>query len=188
MENLLIGIAVLLLVGIIGFLGFVVSLYNSLIQVKNNIAKAWSNIEVLLLQRHDELPKLIEVVKGYLTHEREVLVAITKMRLGYGQAQTIDEKSKIENKLNREMARLQVTVEQYPELKADKSFRQLQHRISALESSVADRREFFNDCVNIYNIQIERFPEVILARLLNYHRHDYLEIPRQLKQDFRVSI
>lgn len=170
-----------------GFVGYIISLYNSLIQVKNNIKKAWKNIDVLLIQRHDELPKLIDAVKGYMKHERDLLTKITQLRTSYGGAMTIGEKTRIENDLNREIGRLRVTLEQYPDLKASESFLQLQGRISAVESSIADRRELFNDSVNIYNIQIERFPELILAKIMNYQRHAFLEVPEQSKQDVDVS-
>jgi len=181
---------VVVVVGLIiaaGFVGYIISLYNSLIQVRNNIGKAWKNIDVLLMQRHDELPKLIEAVKGYMKHEKELLTRITQLRAGYQEAKTIGEKTQIENDLNRQIGRLHVTLEQYPDLKASDSFLQLQGRISAIESSIADRRELFNDSVNIYNIQIARVPELVLAKIMNYQRHAFLEVPEQRKQDVDVG-
>ena len=181
----LIAVAVILLVG---FVGYIISLYNSLIQVKNNIEKAWANIDVLILQRHDELPQLIGTVKGYIKHERELLIKITTLRAGYQEAETIDEKTRIENDLNREMGRLRLTLEQYPDLKASQNFLQLQDRISAIEASIADRRELFNDSVNIYNIHIERFPEAVLAKKFNFRRHAFLSIPEESKQEIDVAL
>lgn len=180
-------IAVIVLIIVAGLVGYIVSLYDSLIQVKNNIEKAWKNIDVLLIQRHDELPKLIEAVKGYIKHERELLTRITQLRTDYEKAQNIGEKTRIENDLNREIGRLRVTLEQYPDLKASENFLQLQGRVSAIEASIADRRELFNDSVNIYNIQIERFPELVLAEVMNYGRHAFLEVPEERKQDVDVS-
>ena len=162
----MIGVVVILLIGVAVLVGYIISLYNSLIQVKNNIEKAWKNIDVLLMQRHDELPKLIDAVKGYMKHERELLKRITQLRAGYRNAGTISEKTRIENDLNREIDRLRITLEQYPDLKASNNFLQLQERISAIESSIADRRELFNDSVNIYKIQIESFHELVLAKIM----------------------
>jgi len=183
----MIGVVVIILIGVAVLVGYIISLYNSLIQVKNNIEKAWKNIDVLLIQRHDELPKLIDAVKGYMKHERELLKRITQLRAGYRNAGTIGEKTRIENDLNREVGRLRITLEQYPDLKASNNFLQLQGRISAVESSIADRRELFNDSVNIYNIQIERFPELVLAKIMSYRRHTSLEVPEESKHDVDVK-
>ena len=180
-------VVVIILIIAAGFVGYIISLYNSLIQVKNNIEKAWKNIDVLLIQRHDELPKLIDAVKGYMKHERELLTRITQLREGYRNARTIGEKTRIENDLNREIGRVRITLEQYPDLKASNNFLQLQGRISAIESSIADRRELFNDSVNIYNIQIERFPELFLAKIMSYRRHTSLEVPEESKHDVDVK-
>ncbi len=180
-------ILVVLVVGV-AMGGYVISLYNSLIQVKNNIEKAWNNIDVLLQQRHDELPKLIDAVRGYMEHEKSVLEKITKLRVGYDEAASIEEKTKIENQLNREVARMRHVWESYPDLKSSQNFIQLMGRISALESSIADRREFFNDSVNIYNIQIERFPEMFLARMMSYQKHPFLEVPVETRQDVKIKI
>jgi len=178
---------ILAVVVIAGGVGYVISIYNSLVQVKNNIDKAWKNIDVLLMQRHDEIPKLVDAVRGYMQHERSLLEKLTELRAGYSKAGTIDEKTKIENEINRGMARLKLVGEAYPELKASQNFIQLQQRISSLESSIADRREFFNDSVNIYNIQIQRFPEMLIAQRLNYGKHALLEVPEEKKQDVKVG-
>jgi LemA protein len=142
---------------------------------------------VYLQQRHDELPKLIDCCKGYMTHEREVLDQLTKLRAGYDDARKLDDKVGIENALNKQMGRLRMVWESYPDLKASQNFLQVQGRVSALESSIADRRELFNDSVNIYNIQIARLPELILARLLSYKKHAFLEVPEEMKSDVRMN-
>jgi len=180
-------LGIILVVAVAGLIGYGVSIYNSLIQVKNNIEKAWKNIDVLLLQRHDEIPKLIDTVKGYQKHEQGLLEKLTQLRVGYQQAAGIDDKTKIENELNRNLGRLRMVWEGYPDLKASQNFIQLQNRISALESSIADRREFFNDSVNIYNIQIETFPAMLLAKPLGYQRRSLLEVPEEMKQDVKIS-
>jgi len=180
----LVVLAVLVGTGVVGYL---VSIYNSLVQVSNNIDKAWKNIDVYLQQRHDELPKLIDCCKGYMKHEREVLDLLTKLRVGYDDARKLDEKVGIENELNNQMGRLRMVWESYPDLKASQNFQQVQGRVSALESSIADRRELFNDSVNIYNIQIARVPELIVARLLSYKKHAFLEVPEEMKRDVRMD-
>ena len=163
--------ATLLVIGI----GYVLALYNSLIQVRNNIDKAWANIDVLLKQRHDELNNLVEIVQGYLKHERDLLEAIARLRAGYNQAQDTPGKVAIENQLNDHVRRIGSACEAYPDLKASQLFQQLMARLTTLESSIADRREFFNDSVNIFNIQIEQFPERLFAGAMHFRRLNFLE-------------
>ena len=179
------GIAVLIVGG--GGIGYIISIYNSLVQVKNNVEKAWKNIDVLLQQRHDELPKLIDSCKAYMKHEKGTFKSLVKLRVGYNEAFNIDDKINIENQINDMMRQLKFVWEQYPDLKASQNFLQVQGRVSDLESSIADRREFFNDSVNIYNIQIERFPEVLIAKPLGYQKHPYLEIPEEKKADVKMD-
>src|SRR5687768_1442470 len=138
MSGTLVVVAVLAAVLLLGGAGYLVGIYNSLVQVRNNVDKAWKNIDVLLQQRHDELTKLVDACKGYLKHEREVLDALTKLRVGYDAAGSVDEKIRIENELNKEMRRLRHVWEAYPDLKASANFLQLQERISGVESSIAD--------------------------------------------------
>ena len=168
--------------------GWGIGLYNGLVQVRNNIDKAWKNIDVLLQQRHDELSKLIDTVKGYMRHEQSVLERLTTLRVGYDSASSTEDKVGIENEMNREIARQRHVWEGYPDLKASQNYLYLQKRISTVESSIADRREFFNDSVNIYNIQIERFPDLLMARALGYARRSFLEVPEELKQDVKVDL
>jgi len=181
-----VGGAVLIVLGL-AVAAYLVALYNSLVEVKNNIDKAWKNIDALLQQRHDELPKLVDAVKGYLRHENELLDRVTRLRTGYDQAPSTDQKTRVENDLNRELGRLRVAVEAYPDLKASPLFAQIVGRVSALESSIADRRELFNDSVNIYNIRIEQFPELVLAGVLRYGPHAFLEVPPERTSDVSVS-
>jgi LemA protein len=166
---------------------YTVALYNSLVQVRNNVGKAFANIDVLLMQRHDELALLVEACKGYLKHEVDLLNQLTRLRVGYDEAGSSDEKVQLENRLNREVLKLRHTWEGYPDLKASQNFLQLQQRISTLESSIADRREFFNDTVNTFNIQIERFPALLVAPLLGYRRREFLEVPDEKKRDVELS-
>jgi LemA protein len=166
---------------------YVVKLYNSLVQVKNNVEKAFKNIDVLLKQRHDELPKLIETCKGYMKYEDEILEKLTDLRENYDASDSMSEKTRVENELNRQYLALAGRWEAYPDLKAQKSFNQIQERISGLEAAIADRRELFNDSVNILNIQIARFPEMILAGIFKYKKLAYLEVPDKDKADVGID-
>ena len=158
-------------------LAFVAGLYNSLVRVRTQVQKAWSNIDVLLMQRHAEIPNLVEVVKGYAAHERQALEAVTALRARYEAAQGSEARAVLENLLNPALLGLFARVEAYPTLKADASFLKLQARLSELESAIAERREHFNDCVAIHNTKIQRFPDALFARRLGFGLHPFLEAP-----------
>jgi len=180
---LIIILAILILI----WIGGVVSIYNGLITVPNNVRKSWKNIDVVLQQRNDELPKLIETCKGYLKHEREILTQITELRTGYAAAGQIPQKVRIENELAQLLKQFRIVAEQYPDLKAVQGFLQIQERVSALESKIADYREAFNDAVNTYNLQIRRFPDLLLAKTMSYETHPFLEVPAEKKQDVKMD-
>jgi len=167
--------------------GSVVAIYNGLIIAKNNVKKSWQNIDVVLQQRNDELPKLIDTCEAYMLHERGLLTKLTELRTGYTMAKELQEKIKIENELSKLLEKLKMVWEQYPDLKAVQSFLQIQDRVSALESKIADYREGFNDAANILNIQIERFPDLLLARLLNYRQQTFLEVSEEKKKDVKME-
>jgi len=178
---------VILVILILVLIGGVVSIYNGLITTSHNVRKAWKNIDVVLQQRNDELPKLIDTCKVYLKHEREILAQITELRAGYAAAGQIPQKVRIENELAQILKQFRIVAEQYPDLKAVQGFLQIQGRVSALESKIADYREAFNDAVNTYNIQIHRFPDLLLAKTMNYEEHAFLEVPSEKKQDVRMD-
>ena len=179
-------VAVVLLI-IIVLIGSLVSVYNSLVFLKNNIAKAWSNIDVLLKQRHDELTKLLESVKGYMNFEKDVLVQVTQARSAYAQAKTVPEKAQADNMMTSALKSLFAVSENYPELKADQMFIQFQSRITDIESEIADRREFYNDSVNTFNIRIAQMPGVFIARVLNYTPAEMFKAADVDKQDVTVK-
>src|SRR3989339_850803 len=165
-----------------------IRIYNNLIMVKNNVDAAWKNIDVFLLQRHDELPKLVDVCKGYMKHESSVLENIVKLRSNYKESGTPEEKARIENEISRALTGLRVVFEKYPNLKANDNFIKIMERVTALESKIAGQRESFNDKTNIYNIQIEKFPDYIIAGPMNYKRREFLEVPEDLKEDVKINI
>ena len=128
-------IGILLVLGLVTLIAYVVGVYNMLVRLANNIDKAWSNIDVILKQRHDELPKLVEVCNSYMTHERETLEAVTKARNAYGAGQNIDDKAQAENQIVGALGKLFAVAEQYPDLKANQEFLAVQQRISDRKST-----------------------------------------------------
>jgi len=184
-STLVLGIAGLV-VGII-VVGYVISIYNGLVRLNRNIDEAWSNIDVLRKQRADELPKLIDTVKQYMEHERGVLEDVTEARTHAEQASTPAQAGEADSQLQGAMANLFARAEDYPELKADENFQQLQTRISSIEEQIADRREFYNDSVNTYNIRIHQVPYNIVASVAGYVERDLFEVDESELEDVDVS-
>ena len=155
-----------------------ISIYNHLVRLKHNVSKAWSNIDVLLKQRHDELPKLVETCKQYMQYEGETLERVMQARSAVSAArqnQDVAALGQAEGALRLGLGNLFAVAEAYPELRANENFQHLQSRISTLENSISDRREFYNESVNLNNIGIEQFPDIIVARLLGFGARDLLE-------------
>jgi LemA protein len=159
------GAAFLLFVA--GVLVYVIILYNQLVRLRNDNDRAWANIDVLLKQRRDEIPNLVETVKGYLQHEQQTLLAVTQARAASMNAASISQKAQADLKMTDALRGLFAVAENYPQLKANENFLQLQTRISELEERIADRREFFNDDVNTYNTRIGQIPEVFVASYMS---------------------
>src|SRR6202790_4242968 len=134
-----------------GILVYIIILYNELVRLRNDNDRAWANIDVLLKQRRDEIPNLVETVKGYLQHEQQTLLAVTQARAASMNAASISQKAQADLKMTGALRGLFAVAENYPQLKANENFLKLQNRISELEERIADRREFFNDDVNTYN-------------------------------------
>ncbi len=163
-----------------------VSLYNNLVSLKHGVSKAWANIDVLLKQRHDELPKLVEVCKQYKQFEQETLQRVIEARSQVHAAregQDVEALGKAEGALRASLGGLFAVAEAYPDLKTDQNFMQLQNRITGLESGIADRRELYNDTVNIYNVGIEQFPGALIANMVAYTAKPLLEFSSAEKAD-----
>jgi LemA protein len=184
-STLLIGS--LLMIGLIVLVAYVVGVYNMLVRLANNIDKAWSNIDVILKQRHDELPKLVEVCNSYMIHERETLESVTKARNAYGAGLNTNDKATAENQIVGALGKLFAVAEQYPDLKANQEFLAVQQRISALESTIADRREFYNDSVNLYNIAIEQIPTLWVAQEVGYSARPLLAVAPSDRKDMPLA-
>ena len=166
---------------------YFVTIYNGLIALKNNIDKAWANIDVLLKQRHDEIPKLVDVCKGYMAHESGTLEAVIKARQGVMSAQGPAAMGQAEGALQTAMRQLFALAENYPNLKAQSSFQQLQERVSALESQIADRREFYNDSVNTYNIRIQSMPDLFVAGMLHLTPREMYKVEAADREDVKID-
>ena len=156
-----------LLLFAVGVLVYTVILYNELVRLRNDNDRAWANIDVLLKQRHDEIPNLVETVKGYMQHEQQTLLAVTQARAASMNAASIGQKATADLMMTGALRGLFAVAENYPQLKANKNFLKLQMRITELEERIADRREFFNDDVNTYNTRIGQIPEVFVASFMS---------------------
>jgi LemA protein len=170
--------SILFWAAVVGLAIYVVSIYNHLVRIKHNVSKAWSNIDVLLKQRHDEIPKLVETCKQYMKFEQETLKKVMQARSQVSQArlnQDVPGLGLAEGTLRLGLGQLFALAEDYPELRANENFQHLQSRISTLEDTIADRREFYNESTNINNIGIETFPDLVVARLFGFGPRDLLE-------------
>lgn len=170
--------------------GYSVTIYNSLVRLKHQVAQAWANIDVLLKQRHDELPKLVDTCRQYMDYERDTLERVIAARSRVADAreqQDIGALGKAETELRAGLGRLFALAENYPELKASESFQHLQSRISDLENGIADRRELYNAAVNLNNVRIEQFPDLLLARPLGFKPFELLEFSAAELADVNVG-
>ena len=174
MTALLIVIAVVVLLGLWG-----VGIYNNLVKLRNNRENAFANIDVQLKQRHDLIPQLVATVKGYAQHEKELLERVTQARAAAMGATTINDKIQAENALSSALAGLKVSVEAYPELKANQNFLQLQEEISDIENKIAATRRYFNTATRELNNAVQTFPSNIFANMFGFKKEPMFEIPQE---------
>jgi LemA protein len=186
-----VGIATIIVLGVLVLVVvYAVMIYNNLVQVKHNVSKAWANIDVLLKQRHDELPKLVETCKQYMKFEQDTLTKVMEARSKVFEAkeqQNIGALGQAEGALRGALGNLFALAEAYPDLKTNQTFQQLQTRISSLENAIADRREFYNESVNVNNVRIEQFPDSIVAGMFNFKAAQLLEFSAEEKADVDVA-
>ncbi len=169
-------IIVWIILGLIVLLAlYGVSVYNSLVTLRNRVRNSWSQIEVQLKNRADLIPNLVETVKGYATHEKEVFENVTKARSQVMNAKGVQETADANQELSSAISRLLVTVEAYPELKADKNFLSLQAELKDAEEKIRYARQFYNDIVMKFNTAIEVFPKNIFANLFNFTKEPFFE-------------
>ena len=166
--------------------GYLIGVYNGLVRVRAAVKLAWSNIDVLLVQRHDELPKLVEVCKQYMKYEPETLERVMRARAGVDAARasgSVGSLGGAERELRSGLNGLYAVAENYPQLKASEPFQHLQQRISGLETAIADRREVYNDAVNTNNVRIDAFPDMLVARLGDFPPAQLLQFQADEKGD-----
>ncbi len=184
----LITVAFLVIAAIVAVAGYFVTLYNSLVQVKNNVDQAWSNIDVLLKQRADELGKLIDAVKTYLGYERDLLTRLTTLRAQVSRGGGPDEaRLAAERELGTGLGRLFAVAENYPDLKSSGNFLEMQRRITGLEEQIAHRREFYNDAVNINNVRMEQMPDRLLVGVAGMQRRPLFQATAEDRADVDVD-
>jgi len=178
-------LAVLLLAMLVGLgtLVYGVSVYNNLVRLSRAIDQSFGNIDVMLKQRREEIPKLVDACRAYLSHERDLLEEITRLRASGDGARTPEAAIRAENRLSEALGRLRMTLEAYPDLKANQNVMQIQSRVTDLESTLADRRELFNDVVTRHNIYLAQFPQLLLARAFGQKERSLLVIPEADKKD-----
>ena len=182
--------AIVIAAVIVVAIAYLIMIYNNLVQIKHNVSKAWANIDVLLKQRHDELPKLIETCKQYMKFEQETLQKVIEARsrvFSARESQDIRALGPAEAGLRASIGSLFALAESYPDLKTNQTFLQLQSRISGLENAIADRREFYNESVNINNVRIEQFPDNLVAGMGNFKAAQLLEFDAAEKTDVDVK-
>lgn len=155
---------------------FVISMYNSLIQLRNRVKNAFSQIDVQLKRRHDLIPNLIETVKGYMTHERQIMENITKYRSQAMDAKSVGDKAQAEGLLSGALGQLRVQVENYPDLKANQNFLALQEELTSTENKISYSRQAYNDQVLFYNNKIQMFPSNIIAGMFQFKEEEFFEV------------
>lgn len=181
---------VVLLLVLAAVIGYVIMAYNRLVRLKHNVKAAWSNIDVLLKQRHDELPKLVTTCREYMKFEQETLEKVVQARSQVSNAMQAGDMAELgaaETMMHNTLGRLFALTENYPELKANESFMRLQSRISSLENSIADRREYYNDSVNINNIVVEEFPTNVVASKFNFKLAELFEVAEEELADVNME-
>ena len=171
--------AIIVIVVVVILAAWLVSMYNSLVKMRNNRENAFADIDVQLKQRHDLVPQLVETVKGYAAHEKDTLERVINARNGAIGAKTIDEKIVAENALSSALSGLKITLEAYPDLKANQNFLQLQEEIADLENKLSSVRRYFNSATKEYNNAVETFPSYILAGMFGFRKEVMFDLGEQ---------
>ncbi|MEM2878414.1 MAG: LemA family protein [Candidatus Hadarchaeales archaeon] len=173
---------------VLAFVVYIIVIFNGLIQLRNNIDRALANIDVLIKQRNDEMPNLVAVVKGYAKHEKRMIQLIVRAREAYTGAKTPGEKAAVNDVLTGALKSLFALAESYPKLRANENFIYLQERITGIENEIADRREFYNDSVLLYNTRIRVFPDTIIARLMRCKPMEFFRATEEEKRKIELQL
>jgi len=167
---------------------FIIVLYNGLITLRNNADKAWANIDVLLKKRLDLIPTLVDVVKSYAAYEQGVLVEVTRIRAAAMQARGIADKARRNEEVRTSLGSIFAVAEKYPDLKASEQFLNLQNQITLIETQIAQRREFYNDSVLLYNTNISTIPGVFIANQLKFLPREYFRVDGDVETPVKVAV
>jgi LemA protein len=179
---------VFIIIGLIVLVGFVLAgQYNSLVKMDEGVKAAWAQVENQLQRRYDLIPNLVETVKGYAAHEKEVLLEVTEARAKVGQARSPEEKIEANNRLSSALGRLLVVVERYPDLKANQNFIRLQDELAGTENRIAVERRRYNEAVRAYNAKIRSFPTNLIASMFGFERAKFFEVPEAAKEAPKVK-
>ncbi len=186
LKTLLIVAAILVLIILVPIL-YLKGTYNSLVTMDEGVKGAWAQVENQLQRRYDLIPNLVETVKGYAAHEKDVFVKVTEARSKVGGAGSIPDKIAANNQLSAALSRLLVVVERYPELKANTNFIRLQDELAGTENRIAVERRRFNETVKAYNIKIRRFPTNIIAGMFGFEKATFFEVPKERQEAPKVK-
>ena len=157
----------------------VIAIYNSLVTLRQRVRNAWSQIDVQLQRRFDLIPNLVETVKGYMEHEKDVLTKVTELRSSWAQAQTVSEKASLDNQLSETLKTIMAVAENYPDLKANQNFMALQQELTNTEDKISYSRQFYNDIVTKYNTELEVFPSNIVASMFKFKPETLFEVDNE---------
>lgn len=173
-----------IIIGIIAFIAAlaIILVYNRLVKLKNMVEEGWSGIDVQLKKRYDLIPNLLETVKGYASHEKEVFENVTRTRSEGINAHSVKEQEKAENKISQALGRLFAVAENYPDLKASSNFQNLQEQLSKIENDIQMSRRYYNGAVRENNIYIESFPSNMVAGLFSFRKADYFELDSDVER------
>lgn len=168
---------------------FIISVYNSLVTLRQRVKNAFGQMDVQLQRRFDLIPNLVETVKGYMTHESDTLAKVTELRTAWAGAKTVDEKAKLDNELSNTLKTIMAVAEAYPDLKANQNFESLQNELTETEDKISYSRQFYNDTVTKYNTKLELFPSNIIAGMFHFTAESLFEVDsaearKNVKVDF----
>ena len=178
---------VILIILAIIIIAFIV-IYNSLVTMRLRVKNAWSQIDVQLQRRFDLTPNLVETVKGYMGHEADVLTKVTNLRTSWADAKTVDEKANLDNQLSESLKTIMAVAENYPDLKANQNFSELQTELTNTENKISYSRQFYNDTVTRYNTKLEVFPSNVVASMFHFTAENLFEVEDQnAKKNVKVD-
>ena len=167
----------------------VISMYNSLVRLRQKVKNSWSQIDVQLQRRFDLIPNLVETVKGYMSHENDVLTKVAELRTSWANAGTVAEKANLDNQLSGALKTIMAVSENYPDLKANQNFSELQQELQNTENKISFSRQFYNDSVTMYNTKLEVFPSNIIASMFGFKAEEFFKVEseearKNVKVDF----